>query len=665
MAEAEDVIVDAARHATTYAMGLWRRNRARECPSEIALVDLRPRLELLLEAALGAHITIQSAALAPPRTMLSRLFERGKRATPHEPLPGTDGVAIFLPPRFDAAVASAVDLYRITALHQALRLLRGTAQSYPWGECLAVQDLYVLSETAAADAELATRLPGLNPALAGVRSAMLVQRASPDMLAEPLRSIEALYQAFLASGLLIDERPAAGPAQSLAWARARAAGFEPGGRYVGLAPDALLGAVYAPDASHIGRFTGAAAPAHDQPVRSTTLARRPRARNAAADEDDERTGAWMIQTTPPSEHVEDAMGLQRPVDKAPDEDVQGTGESISDLEELRLVHTPGSSREILTSDQALPLRGTRAPPPVAASSANLAYPEWDYSIAAYRERAAVVRTLEAGEGSAKWVASILGQRRAMLAQVRRRFEAIRSRRSVQHGEPEGDDIDLEAYVGDYGDRRARRPRNDRVYVTHRPARRDFAIMFVIDVSGSTEAWIGQDKRIIDLEKEALLVVATALDALRVRFAVQAFSGYGASHVRLQHIKGFAERFDGPVACRVAGLAPDEFTRAGAALRHASATLLREPAHRRLLLMLSDGKPNDCDHYEGRYGYEDMRQALNEARLQGIAPFCVTVDRQAARHLAGLFGSGNYTIVCDPQRLSAALLEWLQSVTLTM
>jgi nitric oxide reductase NorD protein len=77
---------------------------------------------------------------------------------------------------------------------------------------------------------------------------------------------------------------------------------------------------------------------------------------------------------------------------------------------------------------------------------------------------------------------------------------------------------------------------------------------------------------------------------------------------------------------------------------------------------SDGKPNDCDHYEGRYGYEDVRQALAEARLQGIAPFCVTVDRQATSHLSGLFGPGNYTIVRDPQRLAAALLQWLQSVT---
>jgi nitric oxide reductase NorD protein len=403
-----------------------------------------------------------------------------------------------------------------------------------------------------------------------------------------------------------------------------------------------------------------------QPARSVNLSRRPRARAAAEDEDDEETGAWMIQTSQPAEHVEDAMGLQRPVDKEPDEDLQGAGESIADLDELRLVSTPGSPREVLAAEDELGVRGTRTPSPAAAhAGSRLAYPEWDYTINAYRERAALVRTLPAQEGSATWVENILAQHRSTLTQVRRRFEAMRSRRSVQHGEPEGDDIDLEAFVGAYGDRRARLPRNDRVYVTHRPARRDFALMFLIDMSGSTEAWVGGDKRIIDLEKEALVIVCTALDALRVRFAIQAFSGYGPSDVRVHDVKDFTERFDRRVARRVAALEPDEFTRTGAALRHASATLLREPAYRRLMLMLSDGKPNDCDQYEGRYGFEDARQALAESRLQGIAPFCVTVDRQATRHLSSLFGPGNYTIVRDPQRLSAALLEWLQSVTVAI
>ena len=108
--------------------------------------------------------------------------------------------------------------------------------------------------------------------------------------------------------------------------------------------------------------------------------------------------------------------------------------------------------------------------------------------------------------------------------------------------------------------------------------------------------------------------------LRERYTVQAFSGEGAGAVTVRCVKAFDEQHGEPVARRIAALEPERYTRVGAALRHVTALLMREPARHRLLLLLSDGKPNDVDHYEGRYGVEDMRQAVLEAKLQGIAPF---------------------------------------------
>ena len=281
------------------------------------------------------------------------------------------------------------------------------------------------------------------------------------------------------------------------------------------------------------------------------------------------------------------------------------------------------------------------------------------------KRAAVVRESAVAHGPPEWVEATLHRNRALLARVRRRFEALRSRRSIQRAQPSGDDIDIEAFVNAYGDKRARVSRDDRLYVAYPPARRDFALLILTDVSGSTEAWVSGGSRIIDLEKEALLIVSMTLQVLRARFAVQAFSGHGPSNVQVRTVKAFADTFTPALGRRIAALEPEDYTRAGAALRHATATLMREPAHRRLLLLLSDGKPNDCDRYEGRYGFEDTRQALAEARLQGIAPFCVTVDRSASHHLAPLFGAGNYTIVRDAPQLAAALLEWLRSVTVAL
>jgi nitric oxide reductase NorD protein len=88
-------------------------------------------------------------------------------------------------------------------------------------------------------------------------------------------------------------------------------------------------------------------------------------------------------------------------------------------------------------------------------------------------------------------------------------------------------------------------------------------------------------------------------------------------------------------------------------------LMREPARHRLLLLLSDGKPNDVDRYEGRYGVEDMRQAVLEARLQGISPFCLTVDRAAASYLGAVFGAAQYALLPRPELLPTALLDWIR------
>jgi nitric oxide reductase NorD protein len=370
----------------------------------------------------------------------------------------------------------------------------------------------------------------------------------------------------------------------------------------------------------------------------------------------------MVQSSQPSEHVEDPMGLQRPTDKDPEQDLDGLSESLSDLNEARLVSSPGTPREVLHGDDPLQNSTRAVTVPLAVAGAGIAYPEWDYRIAAYRERAVTVRPAPAREGPESWVREVYTRNRHTLNSIRRRFEALRSRRAVDPAQPEGDELDLAAVVNAFGDRRAKLPRADRVYLLHRPARLDLALMILIDVSGSTEAWIAGERRVIDIEKEALVVVSYALDALRLDCAVYGFTGHGPHDVRIAEVKRFGSRFDESAARRVAGLEPGEYTRAGAAVRHCMSLLARTPAHRRLLLLLSDGKPNDCDHYEGRYGIEDLRQAIAEARLHGVTPFCVTIDRHEAQHLPRLFGHGNYTIVPDPARLASALLEWLRQVT---
>src|SRR5690606_15627743 len=128
-------------------------------------------------------------------------------------------------------------------------------------------------------------------------------------------------------------------------------------------------------------------------------------------------------------------------------------------------------REAFVADEPVPTQRARVAAGGESHPGGFAYPEWDHERQSYVERAAIVRVVAAAPGDAAWVDRVLTRQRATLARVRRRFEALRSRRAVYHAQREGEDIDLAAFVSAYGDRRARLPRDDRLYLASRPARR--------------------------------------------------------------------------------------------------------------------------------------------------------------------------------------------------
>jgi nitric oxide reductase NorD protein len=401
-------------------------------------------------------------------------------------------------------------------------------------------------------------------------------------------------------------------------------------------------------------------PASQETPRSARLARSPRQRAVREGEDEKRDDApWMVQPEGSHPHAEDPMGLQRPIDRDERAGAEEYADLVSELAEARLVATPGSPREVLLSDDAPAGSAQHAGQAGATAERWLHYPEWDHRSQVYRSPGARVLLQPAATGSAQWVAQTLETHRALLDAVRRRFDMLRGERQLRRRQLDGDELDIEALIHSHADYHAGRSREQALYQQRRPARRSVAILLLIDVSGSTDSWIGTHRRVIDVEREALLLVGTALERLGQPFAVQAFSGRGMDAVTVSSLKGFDEPWGDTVALRIAALEPEHYTRAGAAIRHASALLAQQPAMHRLLLLLSDGKPNDVDHYQGRYGIEDTRQAVVEARLQHIHPFCLTIDRQASDYLPHVFGPGQYALLPQPERLPLVLLEWMK------
>jgi nitric oxide reductase NorD protein len=274
----------------------------------------------------------------------------------------------------------------------------------------------------------------------------------------------------------------------------------------------------------------------------------------------------MVQIDQPHASVEDPMGLQRPVDRDDKESAQELGDMLSELTEARLVSTPGRPREVLLSDDPPSGSSRNGLPPMTTADSGIEYPEWDYRIANYRDRGAIVRLRVLPHGPQHWVDAVLHEHRTMLNEIRRRFELLRPERQTLRRRIDGEEIDLDAYLESDADFRAGLPRSEAIYQTLRPARQSLAIMLLIDVSGSTDSWIAAHKRIIDVERETLLIVCTALDALGEPYAIQAYSGEGPAAVHVWDVKQFNEPYSNAVALRIAALEPEHYTRTGAALR---------------------------------------------------------------------------------------------------
>ena len=282
--------------------------------------------------------------------------------------------------------------------------------------------------------------------------------------------------------------------------------------------------------------------------------------------------------------------------------------------------------------------------------------EWDHRRQGYRKRWAVLRETTAPSGGLQFAEETLAQYRGMIRQIKRQFERIRMGQTVLRRQKDGDNVDLDAAVGAFSDRAAGLYPSEKVFVRLSRNKRDIATAFLIDLSGSTSGWIN------DMERTALLILSEAMQVLQDRFAIYGFSGRTRRRCELFRIKGFDEPYGDTVKRRVANLRALEYTRLGPPIRHLTKLLSGVESRTRLLITLSDGKPDDYDGYNGDYGIEDTRQALIEAKRQGIHPFCITIDKAEHHYLSHMYGAVNYVFIDDLAKLPVKIPEIYRKLT---
>jgi hypothetical protein len=294
------------------------------------------------------------------------------------------------------------------------------------------------------------------------------------------------------------------------------------------------------------------------------------------------------------------------------------------------------------------------------------YDEWDRDLSDTRLGWCRVVEKRVKRGDRSFVELTRSRYRGVISSIRHQFQLMRPEgmRRVAN-ELDGDDYDLNALIDFVIDRRADGRQSERVYTRRLRRERDVAVSFLLDQSSSTARTIGRHplqpythpgRRIIEVEKEGLVLMSEALEAVGDPYSIYGFTSEGRRNVKFYVVKDFDEPYAGEVEQRIGGINYQNNTRLGAAVRHAAAKLRRQQARTRLLIVLSDGRPYDHDYGDARYAREDTREALRQARLDGITPFCVTIDRDSESELRDLYGEVGYTIIDDvlslPERMPA-------------
>ncbi len=291
---------------------------------------------------------------------------------------------------------------------------------------------------------------------------------------------------------------------------------------------------------------------------------------------------------------------------------------------------------------------------IAPSERGVAYDEWNHRSASYRTGWCTVYPTPIRAARPAWGEEARVRHASLIRRLHRRLEEHRSRLSPLDRQRDGEDVDVDALVDHLTEVRAGRTGSDRLYLRQARLRRDVATTVLLDVSLSADSWVA-DRRVLDVSREAVLVLGEIAERLGDRLEVLAFASSTRNACRVFEVKGWQEPWAVGRA-RLGALEPQGYTRIGPALRHATAGLAAVQADARLLLLVSDGKPNDYDRYEGRYGMADVHMALREAGRVGVATHALAIDVGARAWLPEMLGAGRWHVVSTPDDLLPAVTE---------
>lgn len=302
--------------------------------------------------------------------------------------------------------------------------------------------------------------------------------------------------------------------------------------------------------------------------------------------------------------------------------------------------------------------------PLESGDLAFSYDEWDGALGDYRIGWSRVVEKKVKKGDRSFVELTRSRYRGTISSIRHQFQLMKPENLTRiNRELDGEDYDLNALIDYVVDKRADGQQSERIYTKRLRKQRDVAVSLLLDQSSSTARTITRNplqpythpgRRIIEIEKEGLVLMSEALEAVGDVYSIAGFTSEGRRNVKFYMVKDFDEKYSDEIEKRIGGITFQNNTRLGAAIRHAAAKLLRQESRTKLMIILTDGRPYDHDYGDARYAREDVREALTEAKINGITPFCITIDRDSESELKDLYGDVGYTIIDDVLNLPEKL-----------
>ena len=291
---------------------------------------------------------------------------------------------------------------------------------------------------------------------------------------------------------------------------------------------------------------------------------------------------------------------------------------------------------------------------ITDDSFHLTYPEWDFSKRAYKQNYCKVFPKTNIQDGTNYYNSTITENRQILLKLKKMFAMLNNNFEQTRRQPQGDNFDLDATTDLFVDILSKQTPSEKIYLHRKKAKKEISLLFLLDLSLSSDGY-AKGNRIIDVEKQVSILFGEVLTEYDIDFQIDGFFSKTRNHTEYISMKPFDQKWT-KARNFIGSVQPQGYTRIGPAIRHATTILEKRKTRKKWLILLSDGKPNDYDRYEGKYGIKDIKQALRETKGKGIENFALAIEEQAKYYLPQMFGKNHYSIISTPMEMIISLTK---------